>query len=123
MSIDTHLSKNVNEYWLCPLCGHALIYEEDPVKLYCPTYTNVHEGVRWCHYDHQPNDKNEVRYIAIIPPFYVQWNSTTNELVIKTFGNYRDDWRQTKDLLTKENVSHDELLNTYERLKKLKVFT
>lgn len=130
MSDDQHLRKNENDYWLCPLCGHALIYDSNPDELYCPKMVDVQRGdtggIRWNHFDIQPckdgPNKGQTRWVAVIPPFYVSWYKETGILFVKQFGTHKEDWRMQDILDCRLGFSEEDLLKLYKRLNNLKVF-
>lgn len=117
---DQHLKKNDQDYWLCPLCGRALIYDQDPRKLYCDTYTNVYPGRRWGHYDHQVNALNEITYTALVPPFYITWNTFSHHMRVDQLGPTA---ATSTNILTRDDVPYEDVLKMYERLKNLKAFS
>lgn len=122
---DHHLRKNDNDYWLCPLCGHALIYDSDPRDIYCPKFVDVQKtspgsGVRWNHFDIFNLDiKNHVRWVAVIPPFYVSWDQTTRHAIIKRIDPADASLTPFHEFFTD---SEEEILRLYKRLNNLKVF-
>lgn len=129
--IDEHLRKNDNDYWLCPLCGHALIYDTNPDELYCPKMVDVHKessgsGIRWNHFDiqitKQGPQKDEHRYVAVIPPFYITWYKESGKLFVSQFGTQKADWRMHEIIKYDENYPEEDLLKLYTRLTNLRVF-
>lgn len=129
MSDDQHLRKNEYEYWLCPLCGHALLYGNEPKNLYCPTMADVFKaspgsGVRWHHFTTGTSDKvhpGDWKYTAVIPPFYFQWYKEHQTAYVYQFGDPKEDWRRFSLILTK-TCSEEELFKLYQRFNNLKVF-
>lgn len=130
--IDEHLKKNEYDYWLCPLCGHALIYDTNPEELYCPKFVDVHKsstgsGIRWNHFDIQPQKqgplKGQQRWVAVIPPFYISWYKESGKLYLSQFGTHKEDWRMNDILKYESDYSEEDLLKLYKRLENLKAFT
>lgn len=120
---DQHLKKDDKDYWLCPLCGRALIYDSDPRRLYCDTYNDVYPGRRWGHYDHHVNALNEITYAALIPPFYITWNTTSHHLRVQQLIGDPEHPNDAKDILEQPDTPYEDVLKMYARLKNLKVFS
>lgn len=129
--IDEHLRKNENDYWLCPLCNHALIYDSNPEELYCPKMVDVHKessgsGIRWNHFDMQKSNRGpytgQFRWVAVIPPFYVSWYKDSGMLFVSQFGTHKDDWRMHDIIKQESGFTEEDLLKLYKRLEKLKAF-
>ncbi len=127
---DQHLRKNDQDYYLCPLCGHALIYDSNPEEPYCPKMVDVHKtdsgGIRWNHFNIQITkdgpQKGQHRYIAVIPPFYVSWYQESQTLYVSQFGTQKEDWRMHTILQYQAPYPEEDLLKLYKRLENLKAF-
>jgi hypothetical protein len=128
--ISECLRKNELNYWLCPLCDHALIPSKSlsnlEEELYCPKMVDVHSGTRWVHFGIQKAlngpQRGQLSYVAVIPPFYVSWYKESGTLFVKRFGTHREDWRMFDILDCKLDYPEKDLLKLYARLANLRVF-
>ncbi len=69
----------------CPICKELVKepisqkhVEDDFIDdFYCPTYVQVAEGRRWCHYQRRRENNADIHlheiYTAVIPPFKIEW--------------------------------------------------
>ena len=118
----------------CPLCGKpvhmsndgrdssTLLVDGDTSDFYCPTYVDVSEGVRWCHYSRRHiTSSTELKYIAVIPPFEVWWTDQEQYLLVRQFSI--DSSRLNKIIHEEENVSFDKLSEIYKRFTNLRAFS
>lgn len=119
----------------CPLCQHLVHWDNngdtnihlvtgDTSDFYCPTYVDVHHGVRWAHYSRRHiTNSNELKYIAIIPPFEIWWTDQEHYLLVKQFGIDPTNYRINKVIYEETNVSPEELTKIYQRFTNLRAFS
>lgn len=120
----------------CPLCGKLVhlarderdtnsnLSENDKEDFYCPTYTDVHEGIRWAHYYRRHvTNSTELKYIAIIPPFEIWWTDQEQYLLVRQFSIDKQDFRFNKIIYEEENVPFEKLNDIYKRFATLRAFT
>jgi len=119
----------------CPLCHRhvhldndgrdtsTLLTDKDTSDFYCPTYVDVTDGRRWCHYTRRHiTGSTELKYIAIIPPFEIWWTDQEHYLLVRQFNIDKDDFRFNKIIYEEENVSFDKLEAIYQRFTILRPF-
>lgn len=119
----------------CPLCQRPVrpdhtdgfISPNDTTStFYCPTYVDVHDGIRWAHYCRRPvlpASTNEMKYIAIIPPFEIWWTSQEQYLLVRQFNIDPNDFRFNKIIHEEENVPFERLSDIYKRFTNLRAFS
>jgi hypothetical protein len=118
----------------CPLCKRLVLdgkeNEADKVYLHdhelqdfwCPTYVDVHPGVRWCHYYRQTMKGWHPEYIIIVPPFRVTWTTGINWITIQKFNAEPNDWSRCYHIETIKEQTFEDFLKVVDRMKKLKAF-
>lgn len=119
----------------CPLCHipvrmskderdtNTLLAEGEKDDFVCPTYVDVHEGVRWAHYTRRHiTNSTELKYIAIIPPFEIWWTDQEQYLLVRQFNIDGNDFRFNKIIYEEENVPFDRLESIYQRFTILRAF-
>lgn len=120
----------------CPLCGKLVhlsndgrdtsthLVSGDTGDFYCPTYTDVHDGIRWAHYTRRHiHGSTELKYIAIIPPFEIWWTDQEQYLLVRQFSIDSSNFRINKIIYEEENVPFDKLPEIYQRFTNLRAFT
>jgi hypothetical protein len=120
----------------CPLCHqhvhldndgrdtNTLLTDNDTSDFYCPTYVDVHQGVRWSHYTRRHvTNSTELKYIATIPPFDIWWTNQEQYLLVRQFNIVADDFRFNKIIYEEENVPFDKIKDIYQRFITLRAFT
>ena len=101
----------------------TLMTEGQTDDFYCPTYVDITDGRRWCHYSRQTRQGWYPEYTAIIPPFRIDYTETkgVSVVLIKT--------HEGTDLATFSpvyedtiNPTFDKFIQLYSRFKILRAF-
>lgn len=117
---------------VCPLCNKLVRNETDTAcveddclqAFHCPTYIDVHPGVRWCHYQRIVSPTTGLFYITIIPPFYIIWWDDEYQLFdVRVFGYNPNNWRDQRRIHHATGVSNEQRLRRYKKYQKLRAFT
>ena len=111
-----HLSKDERD-------SNTLMSESDTDDFYCPTYVDVHEGTRWCHYARRTKQGSHTIYEVIVPPFSIWFIDGRNHILVRQFDVGYEDWRMHNIIYRKDNATFEEFVQTYHRFKILRAFT
>lgn len=117
----------------CPFCGKPVhlskderdtnshVVEETDDDYYCPTYVDVAEGRRWCHYYRKSKG---AMHCAIIPPFEICWIKDSS-LSVYQFIIHSDEDHSGRDFPIYQTgpVDFQTFLDIYHRFKNLKAFS
>lgn len=119
----------------CPFCNklvlddHSADGEEETVPdnetwdFNCPTYVNVHPGVRWSHYTRRTFQGSWPEYEAIMPPFQIRWWDGLNTLEVRQFNVIPENWRTPVRIHIAHDQSIEDFIKHANRMAKLKAFT
>lgn len=117
----------------CPFCGKPVYRAHDErdtnsmlelgsaENFYCPTYVDMAQGVRWCHYQRTSNPY--AHYSAVIPPFLILWK-LDGSIQVSQINKYDID-HVTESYLIYETKTDDfnEFIHICNRFKNLVAFS
>lgn len=119
----------------CPFCQklvlrsqderdtNAFLSEEDQTTdFFCPTYVDVAQGRRWCHFDRKTLPAGYVRYEAVIPPFDFLWYPGINLVKVEQFKFLHPEDCESQQIYHDQATTLDEFIQICNRFKNLRVF-